>query len=424
MGTKVAPSLANIFMSEFEEKYVYNYKNPPFKWLRYLDDCLCIWTGSEESLNDFIEHLNSVHPSIKFTAEISKDCVNFLDTKIHLDSNGNLWTDLYCKPTDSHSYLNYKSAHPYHCKKSLPYSQFLRLRRICSNTSDFIRHCGMLIYHFQCRGYPDNILQEGFIRAGEQHRINLLTEVRKSRDPNSDIVMLTIDYVPGMTALQEITRRNWCLLERSSTTKDLAKCKMVVGYRRPKSLRNILVSTKIRREEPAKPGRDDQRPLSTHANACKYKNCRYCPLLDTSGKITSTFSGKSFPTKYNVTCKSSNLIYCITCKVCKKQYVGQTMNRLMDRFGAHFTDILNNLNKDVSRHYNLVGHHGYKDMTIHILDFINAHPRSKMGASLRDIIEFHWIEKLRSVIPFGINTMDKAPVPSQHCRVWKHKKRQ
>ncbi len=167
----------------------------------------------------------------------------------------------------------------------------------------------MLIFHFQCRGYPNNILQDAFIRAGQQDRNKLLTEVRKTRQPDSDPVMLTIDYVPGMTALQQITRHNWWLLERSSTTKDLAKCKMVVGYRHLKSLCNILVTVKIKRPGPEEMGRDDQRPLSAHANACKYKNCRYCPLLDTSGKITSTFSGKTFPAKYNITCKSSNLVY-------------------------------------------------------------------------------------------------------------------
>ena len=37
--------------------------------------------------------------------------------------------------------------------------------------------------------------------------------------------------------------------------------------------------------------------------------------------------GEIFLSKY-ITCKSSNLVYCITCKTCKKQYVGQTKTRL------------------------------------------------------------------------------------------------
>ena len=136
----------------------------------------------------------------------------------------------------------------------------------------------------------------------------------------------------------------------------------------------------------------------------------------------STYLNTKFETKRNVTCKSSNLIYCITCKVCKKQYVGQTKNRLMDRFGAHITDIKNNNNKDVSRHFNSINHNGFTDMKIHIVEFIHAHPDSKFAAALRNIIEFHWIQKLRTVLPMGLNTMDKAPLPSEHCRVWRKKR--
>ncbi len=36
MGTKVAPSLANIFMADFEEKYVYTYPLQPLFWARYI----------------------------------------------------------------------------------------------------------------------------------------------------------------------------------------------------------------------------------------------------------------------------------------------------------------------------------------------------------------------------------------------------
>ena len=41
------------------------------------------------------------------------------------------------KPTDSHSYLFYSSSHPLHVDNHIPYSQFLRLRRLCSEDSDF-----------------------------------------------------------------------------------------------------------------------------------------------------------------------------------------------------------------------------------------------------------------------------------------------
>ena len=48
-----------------------------------------------------------------------------------------IYRDLYYKPTDSHSYQLYSSAHPHHCKKSIPYtvySQFLQIKHTVSKT--------------------------------------------------------------------------------------------------------------------------------------------------------------------------------------------------------------------------------------------------------------------------------------------------
>ena len=40
MATTVVPSLANIFMSEFEEKFVYTFKYQPLCFKGYINDCI------------------------------------------------------------------------------------------------------------------------------------------------------------------------------------------------------------------------------------------------------------------------------------------------------------------------------------------------------------------------------------------------
>ena len=94
-----------------------------------------IWKGDSYSLNAFMEHLNNVVPCIKFTHEISSTSVNILDTKVMKDSNDNISTDVCQKPTETHPYLHWTSAHPPHLKHSVPYTQALRLRRICTSTN-------------------------------------------------------------------------------------------------------------------------------------------------------------------------------------------------------------------------------------------------------------------------------------------------
>ena len=94
-------------------------------------------------LENFLNKLNSFHPTIKFTAEDSKETINFLDVNIRL-VGGELMTDLLVKPTDTHQFLDPSSSHPYHCKKGIPYSQALRLNRICSDNESFDKLCNDL----------------------------------------------------------------------------------------------------------------------------------------------------------------------------------------------------------------------------------------------------------------------------------------
>ena len=57
--------------------------------------------------------------------------ISFLDLTIYIKQS-QLHTKLYTKTTDWHMYLNYFSEHPTSLKKCIPYSQFLRLKRIHS----------------------------------------------------------------------------------------------------------------------------------------------------------------------------------------------------------------------------------------------------------------------------------------------------
>ena len=155
MGTKVAPSFANLFMSSLEEKLLESYPQKPKLWLRYIDDIFYIWEYGEDDLNKWLKHLNTGHDNIKFTNKWSKNEISFLDTKVKIDNHGKLYTDLYTKPTDTNSYLDYTSAHPPNCKNSLPYSQLLRLKRICTNETDFIKNANKKIEDFKDKNYPE-----------------------------------------------------------------------------------------------------------------------------------------------------------------------------------------------------------------------------------------------------------------------------
>ena len=96
------------------------------------------------------------------------------------------------------------------------------------------------------------------------------------------------------------------------------------------------------------------------------------------------------------TCQSNNLIYCIECNWCHIKYVGQTKNRIIDRFQDHLFDIKNNLNTTVARHFGSHSDILDPNMTIHILEYIRLPKDLPRSSSLRDNRELVWIHRLNT----------------------------
>ena len=137
MGTLMAPLDTNLFMGKFEQQFLQTRNRIPLMWCRYIDDVLAIWTHGVPCLDPFLQELNSYHTTIKFTADWLAKEVAFLDTRVYV-KNGKLETDLLIKPTNKHRYLHTKSCYPEHCKTSIPYSQALRIKRICSERENLL----------------------------------------------------------------------------------------------------------------------------------------------------------------------------------------------------------------------------------------------------------------------------------------------
>ena len=86
------------------------------KWLRYRDDILLLYKGTALELSSLVAKMNEIHPSLKFTMEVSDEEITYLDLKIFkgtkFQSSGILDTKAYTKPTETFQYLDRNSAHP------------------------------------------------------------------------------------------------------------------------------------------------------------------------------------------------------------------------------------------------------------------------------------------------------------------------
>ena len=73
------------------------------------------------------------------------------------------------------------------------------------------------------------------------------------------------------------------------------------------------------------------------------------------------------------------------------------------------------MSKDIGCHFNSDGRQGKDDVAIHVLDFIYAPSEAPFSKDIRLHVEFDWIQELHTMLPFGMNSWDKAPIPN-HSR--------
>ena len=221
IGTKFAPPNACIFMDQVETQFLQRQQFQPFVWFRYIDDIFFIWTHGEEHLELFLNNLNKFHPNLKFTYESSEKNVAFLDLNVKL-SNGSITTNLHIKPTDRHQYLHFSSAHPDHTKRSIVYSQALRVSRICSFEKDFKRHTREMKSWFLNRGYPEWLINKEIGKVKHQPNVSTRTKNKTQGVP------LVITYHPLFKTFGSIIRKHLNILYMNGEVKKVfSPCPMI-----------------------------------------------------------------------------------------------------------------------------------------------------------------------------------------------------
>ena len=250
MGTKMAPTYANLYLggleTDLQDKALYK----PLLWCRFIDDIFFLWTHGRAKLEQFYQQCNLFDPNIKFEQTISDKSIPFLDVLVIL-KDGKIETDLYSKPTDTHQYLNWTSCHPRHTKASIPYSQALRLRRICSKKEYFENRARDLHKILLERGYKNKLIKESIMSARRITREEALTAKTTNRVTNR--VPLVVTYNPGVQNLRKIVNQYHPLLHTSSRCKEIFSSPPLTAYRRGHNLTQILTSKRLRSSSPDTP---------------------------------------------------------------------------------------------------------------------------------------------------------------------------
>ena len=118
---KMFAILPQIYPKDFVDFFIRNY-------FRFLDDVFHKWL-IQFNIQDFYKIMNELDPDLQFIFEELTKNINFLDINLKIINN-KLHFDVYHKPTNSFSYLHYKSCHPPHTKNNIALSLARRIVRI------------------------------------------------------------------------------------------------------------------------------------------------------------------------------------------------------------------------------------------------------------------------------------------------------
>lgn len=412
MGTKMAPPYAILFMAALEESFLKQCTHKPTVWWRYIDDIFMLWPHGEDSLNEFLSSLNSYHETIKFTYKQSRNEVEFLDVRV-VRKNGKFITDLYTKPTDTHQFLDPSSCHPYHCKKAIPYSQALRLNRICSEDDDFENRCEDLYDWLMERGYKHKLVEEQIKKACEFDRDNLLSRRKAPTNNKENRLSLNITYHPAFNNLGRVLKDLQVIIGIDSLHREVFKEIPRVGFSNGKSLKSILVKSTLPKLE----SEENKRYGCVTCGGGKGRPCEVCKHIRTTTNFTSHVTKETFKIeKGPLNCNSTNVVYLVECKVCGLQNVGSTVTKYRARLNNYKSvhrKFRSQATKEKSKsgykvtifqekfheHFCDGDHSGIDDWVITLID------SALSEKSLREK-ELFWQYKLETFFPLGLNEVE------------------
>ena len=227
-------------MEWFEETAIQTFQYEITLWRRYVDDTLVAL--SDALIEDFSNHINNIHPAIKFTREEEQDnTIAILDTKIKRHPSGKLSFSVYRKATHTDQYLQFDSNQPLQHKLGVVRTLNHRCKTICSNEEEKSKEIEHIRQVLSISGYT----KSAWVTANKPKSPTVPTDPSKSKQKGS----ITLPYV-GHTS--------------DAVARILRKSGVTVHLKPFNTLRSHLVHPK------------DKVPLEERAGLVYYIKCGDC----------------------------------------------------------------------------------------------------------------------------------------------------
>lgn len=371
MGKTFAPSYANIYMASWERTAFPKCRFLPELYFRYLDDLWGLWSYGVAAFEEFVQILNTHHPSIKVTSNVQLEQLEFLDTEVffvkgEIEGMKKLATRVFFKSTDTHALLHKSSFHPKHTFRGIIKSQLIRFRRICSLEVDVEKATRVLFAALRPRGYTRRFLRgikSEVRRSFEQYQTIQRTPEEKN------LIPFVHTFHSNLAGVNKNLKRhfNHC----QAQIPGLQTFRFISAYRRNKNLKDMLVHTRLDRP---------QRQTG--------------PFLFPK-YVTNLLTGKGAPIARHLSPNSLNVIYAIKCKTCGAMYIGETKHSMKVRLQQHLYYIRKKKDRGLYKHFQI--------HSVDQLQMIGLQSDNSWNKQNRLNWERKWMLKLNTIDPWGLN---------------------
>ena len=325
---------------------------------------------------------------------------------------------MFRKPTDASRYLEFTSFHPRNTFRSIVFSQALRYRRIVNDDALLDERLRELQSFFEQSSYPSVMVRDVIRDVKSRPR----TLGYKNKDEESGFFTPWImTYGSGYEETKEKAAEVNNIISNSrtwSTTDPQNVPKLQVVTRRAPNLKDTL----FKRKKLALGSQSTStEPCTKPGEKRKGRPCQTCDLVSKNSSVTNN----SITVKtQGGNCKTRNIVYSATCKLCTSNnvYVGKTVSCLSQRVNGHrskFYEILRSLEND--RSLSFQSPDSFDDENIlgaHLFSVHNLKEKKEFNRcfcfdilcctspeNLRKSEQFY-IDKLRSLYPFGLNNVN------------------
>ena len=290
-------------------------------------------------------------------------------------------------------FLDYNSNHPTHCKNAIVYCQALRVVERCSEPGSAEPHLDRLREKFIQRGYPPELVNSQFEKAKSKDRRSLIFQNRKKANQKDNKVRLIFTHNKGNPPLHKWIRESKKFLV-SARGKELGR-NIQIAYKQPRNLRKILTGCKSRGAEGGQ--NIESTPLG-EVGSFKCNHCTVsCPVLMETSKFKSTNTGRTYNIRHRLTCDSPYVIYLVTCRKCRGQYVGKSVTPFKKRHSNHRQEIKHGKG-GLGQHYGPNCRCSKQDISITLIDQVEAGNKVMLAKK-----EQYWQHQLRAFVENGGN---------------------